>query len=307
MKFVFVALQSISVVSYAQRMRQLCSVAHLGLHARALGFRLNITTTIVDAAITLYETEYATSVCHRDPALRTFVTTNGGNRALFAGAGSTGSRWLSCAVEVALGIEVGHYVEGNGTATQYSNPGNALRFDVLADTPVGHQFWQLYDAHERHVPVVLSLRHPDQWVRKRTLHRTASVEGGCVGAPRIAFPIWGRRRRKAAGTRAYVDQTSQALKAKAAFLVYQAFVACVAIKDHLHTVHLFDSQQDDARRILANLVAFLTHHGIGEQPPDIDAAIETCGADFGASWRAAKCKYAVRRRRGAVYFPCGVR
>ena len=116
MKFVFVALQLLSVVSYAQRMRQLCSVAHLGLHARALGFRLNITTTIVDAAITLYETEYATSVCHRDPALRTLVTTNGGNRALFAGAGSTGSRWLSCAVEVALGIEVGHYVEGNGTA-----------------------------------------------------------------------------------------------------------------------------------------------------------------------------------------------
>ena len=288
-------------------MCQLCSVAHLGLHARALGWRLNITAEIVDAAITLYETEYATSVCRRDPALRAFVTTNGGIRALFAGAGSTGSRWLSCAVEVALGIEVGHYVEGNGTATQFSNPGNALRFDVLADTPVGHQFWQLYDAHERHVPVVLSLRHPDQWVRKRTLHSTASVEGGCVGAPLIAFSIWGHRRRKAAGARAHVDQTSQALKAKAAFLVYQAFIACVAIKDQLHTVHLFDRQGGDVRPILANLVTFLTHRGIGEQPPDIDAAIEICGADFGASWRAAKCRYAVRRSRGAVYFPCAFR
>ena len=188
--------------------------------------------------------------------------------------------------EVGLGMEVGHYVEGDPHALRFARPFEAAKFEVLADTPVGHCFWQLYDAKQ--LPVVLSLREPHKWVSSRVGHKADRVEGGCIGAPYVGLPAWGRRRQRQ-GARDD-DDAPAARRAIAAFLAYQAWVACVVPADKLHLVHLFEKDREATnRRALDDLARASFLHGqraleAAPDPAKMAEALRVCD-DGGDSWR----------------------
>jgi hypothetical protein len=144
---------------------------------------------------------------------------------LNAGAGTTGTRFISCVIGRSTTLKVVH----EGTRETLQRPW----VDFMSDSPVPYELARILAAHKhkRSAGVLLSLRDPFEWLAKRT---TVHASSHCCSVPTMPC-----------GNGIRITSPSNAEYAHH-FYAYQAWAACLATspklgfdKQHLFAFNLF--------------------------------------------------------------------